>query len=128
MRYLQRVTITCGDPLTLSSTEASINSQPDASPGTQGPITRLPHGDGLALPAYATEHAAGMDLAAAVTDPVVLEPGARALIPTGMALALPQGSRLRYVPGPAWRCATVSECSTAPERSTRIIGVKSASS
>jgi dUTP pyrophosphatase len=85
MRYLQRITITCGDPPILSNTEAPNNSQPDLTVA----VTRLPHGDGLSLLTYATEHAAGMDLAAAVTDPVVLEPGARALIPTGIALALP---------------------------------------
>lgn len=54
-------------------------------------VTRLPHGAGLALPSYATEHAAGMDLLAAVTDPVTLAPGRRALIPTGIAIALPPG-------------------------------------
>jgi dUTP pyrophosphatase len=85
MRYLQRLTITCGDLPILSSTETPTNFQPDLTVA----VTCLPHGDGLPLPAYATEHAAGMDLAAAVTDSVVLEPGARALIPTGIALALP---------------------------------------
>ncbi|MCU0985704.1 MAG: dUTP diphosphatase [Acetobacteraceae bacterium] len=54
-------------------------------------ITRLPHGVDLPLPSYATEHAAGMDLLAAVTTPVTLAPGARALIPTGIAIALPPG-------------------------------------
>jgi dUTP pyrophosphatase len=43
------------------------------------------------LPSYATEHAAGMDLIAAVAEPRVLAPGARALIPTGIAIALPPG-------------------------------------
>lgn len=54
-------------------------------------ITRLPHGADLPLPAYATGHAAGMDLLAAVAAPQVLSPGARALIPTGIAIALPPG-------------------------------------
>jgi dUTP pyrophosphatase len=54
-------------------------------------ITRLPHGADLPLPAYTTAHAAGMDLLAAVAAPVTLAPGARALIPTGIALALPPG-------------------------------------
>ncbi|WP_144185535.1 dUTP diphosphatase [Elioraea rosea] len=54
-------------------------------------ITRLPHGADLALPSYATEHAAGMDLLAAVPAPVTLAPGRRALIPTGIAIALPPG-------------------------------------
>lgn len=61
-------------------------------------IKRLPHSEGLALPAYATEGAAGMDLLAAVTDPVTLAPGARTLIPTGLAIALPPGYELQVRP------------------------------
>ena len=54
-------------------------------------IIRLPHGAGLPLPAYQSEGAAGLDLVAAVPAgaPVVIEPGARASIPTGIAIALP---------------------------------------
>jgi len=54
---------------------------------------RLPHGEGLALPAHETAAAAGMDLSAAVVvdQPVVLEPGARSLIPTGFIIALEEG-------------------------------------
>ena len=57
------------------------------------PIQRLPHGEGLPLPAYETAQAAGMDLRAAVPDeaPVVLRPGSRHAVPTGLAFALPQG-------------------------------------
>lgn len=55
------------------------------------PVTQLPHAAGLALPSYATAHAAGLDLMAAVTDPILLRPGERALIPTGLALAIPVG-------------------------------------
>jgi dUTP pyrophosphatase len=56
-------------------------------------ITRLPHGTDLALPAYQSELAAGFDLLAAVPAdaPVALAPGDRALIPTGIAIALPPG-------------------------------------
>ena len=56
-------------------------------------IMRLPHGDGLPLPAYQSAHASGRDLVAAVPadKPVVIAPGDRALIPTGIALALPVG-------------------------------------
>lgn len=56
-------------------------------------VTRLPHGEGLALPAYQTDHAAGLDLLAAVDEqtPLTLSPGARALVPTGLAIALPPG-------------------------------------
>jgi dUTP pyrophosphatase len=51
----------------------------------------LPHGDGLPLPAYATPGSVGVDLAAALEAPLVLAPGARAAVPTGIALALPEG-------------------------------------
>ncbi|MBO0753886.1 MAG: dUTP diphosphatase [Bradyrhizobiaceae bacterium] len=56
-------------------------------------IRRLPHGDGLPLPAYHSEDAAGLDLVAAVAEaaPVTLAPGARALVPCGIAIALPRG-------------------------------------
>jgi dUTP pyrophosphatase len=56
-------------------------------------VRRLPHAEGLALPAYQTEHAAGLDLVAAVGehDALTLAPGERALVPTGLAIALPPG-------------------------------------
>jgi len=54
-------------------------------------ITRLPHGAHLLLPAYATEHSAGMDLLAAIAAPITLAPLSRAGIPTGIAIALPPG-------------------------------------
>ena len=54
-------------------------------------VTILPHGAGLPLPTYATAGSAGCDLVAAVAAPVTLSPGARALIPTGFAMALPHG-------------------------------------
>ncbi len=54
-------------------------------------IQRLPHARDLPLPAPATPHAAGLDLRAAVAEPLALAPGARALVPTGIAIALPPG-------------------------------------
>lgn len=56
-------------------------------------LRRLPHGEGLALPAYETAGAAGCDLRAALADgeELVLRPGERAMVPTGLAMALPQG-------------------------------------
>jgi dUTP pyrophosphatase len=54
-------------------------------------IMRLPHGEGLALPAYETKGAAGMDLRAAVTEPLILQPSARAAVPTGLAFAIQHG-------------------------------------
>ncbi len=58
----------------------------------------LPHGADLPLPAYATPGAAGMDLLAAVAEPITLAPGERALIPTGLAIALPPGYELQIRP------------------------------
>ena len=52
----------------------------------------LPHGEGLELPRYGTTASAGCDLRAALTEPLCLRPGQRALIPTGIALALPDGT------------------------------------
>ncbi len=61
-------------------------------------IQRLAHGEGLALPAYATPESAGMDIAAALTEDVVLMPGERALIPSGFAIALPPGHEAQIRP------------------------------
>ena len=61
--------------------------------GPTVPVVRLPHGRDIPLPAYETAQAAGMDLRAAVPhdEPVVLHPGDRAAVPTGLAFALPAG-------------------------------------
>ena len=63
-------------------------------------ITRLPHNPELPLPAYETDGAAGMDLRAAVPDeaPLVLKPGARAMVPTGLAFAVPRGFEAQVRP------------------------------
>lgn len=54
-------------------------------------LCRLPHAEGLPLPAYQTRDAAGFDLVAAVSEPMTLSPGERALVPTGLTMALPGG-------------------------------------
>ena len=51
----------------------------------------FPHGEGLDMPAYATAGAAGCDLRAAIEAPLLILPGGRALVPTGVAVAIPQG-------------------------------------
>ena len=61
-------------------------------------VKRLPHHDGLDLPAYSTQGSSGMDLVAAVNEDVVLRPGKRALIPTGISISLPQGLEAQIRP------------------------------
>ena len=63
-------------------------------------IRQLPHGEGLPLPAYQSAHAAGLDLLAAVPEgsPLVLAPGKHATVPTGLAIALPQGFEAQVRP------------------------------
>ena len=61
-------------------------------------VRRLAHNKDLPLPDYASAHAAGMDLLAAVTDAIDLAPGARALIPTGLSIALPLGYEAQVRP------------------------------
>lgn len=62
------------------------------------PVIKFASADGLPLPAYATPGAAGLDLAAAVTKPVVIPPGRRAVVPTGLAVALPAGFEAQVRP------------------------------
>jgi dUTP pyrophosphatase len=61
-------------------------------------IKRLPHGEGLEPPAYATAGAAGADVLAAVETSITIAPGKRALIPTGFCIALPSGYELQIRP------------------------------
>jgi dUTP pyrophosphatase len=63
-------------------------------------IRQLPHGEGLALPAYQSAHAAGLDLLAAVPEdaPVLLAPGQHALVPTALTIALPPGFEAQVRP------------------------------
>lgn len=61
-------------------------------------VETLPHFDGLELPRYETDHAAGLDLRAAVEAPVSLEPGRATLVPTGLRLAIPPGFEAQVRP------------------------------
>jgi dUTP pyrophosphatase len=63
-------------------------------------LTQLPHAKGLALPAYQSAHAAGLDLLAAVPEdhPLTLLPGRSALVPTGLSIALPEGYEAQIRP------------------------------
>ena len=61
-------------------------------------VLRLPHAEGLPLPEYATEGAAGADLSAAVSEPEVIEPGGRTAVPTGLVLEIPPGFEAQVRP------------------------------
>jgi dUTP pyrophosphatase len=61
-------------------------------------VIRLPHGADLPLPQYQSAQAAGLDLLAAVTADLIIQPGKRALVPTGIAIALPPGSEAQVRP------------------------------
>ena len=61
-------------------------------------IKRLPHGEGLALPHYATTGSAGLDLLAAIDQDLEIQPGARIAVPTGLAIELPSGVEAQVRP------------------------------
>jgi dUTP pyrophosphatase len=63
-------------------------------------VRPLPHFDGLDLPAYETSGSAGMDVRAAVPEdaPIVLQPGARDMVPTGLSVAIPEGYEIQVRP------------------------------
>ncbi len=77
-------------------------------------LQRLPQGEGLPIPGYMSEHAAGADIRAAVREQLTLLPGARALVPTGFSIALPPGYEAQVRPrsGLAIRCGVT--CLNAP--------------
>lgn len=70
----------------------------DMISGLKVRVVRLPHAVGLALPRYASHGAAGFDFIAAIEADIVLAPGARAAIPTGLKLALPHGYEMQIRP------------------------------
>lgn len=61
-------------------------------------ILRHPHAEGISLPTYMTEHAAGMDVCAACAEDVVIKVGQRVLVPTGFSIALPEGYEAQIRP------------------------------
>ncbi len=86
-------------------------------PGADGvrvALLRLPHGEGLPVPTYMTEHAAGADLQAAVREQLTLLPGARALVPTGFSIALPQGYEAQIRPRSGLAIRSGVTCLNAP--------------
>lgn len=61
-------------------------------------VTRMPGNEDINLPAYETSQSAGMDLPAAIAEDMILAPGARAMVPTGLAIALPEGYEAQIRP------------------------------
>jgi dUTP pyrophosphatase len=61
-------------------------------------IKRLPHAEGIDLPSYKSSDAAGMDIRAALDETILLKPGERALIPTGLQFAIPRGYEIQVRP------------------------------
>ena len=77
-------------------------------------LQRLPQGNGLPVPGYMSEHAAGADLAAAVREQITLLPGARALVPTGFSIALPPGYEAQVRPRSGMAIRFGVTCLNAP--------------
>lgn len=73
-----------------------MTSTPDAT--VRVALRRLPEGAGLPRPSYMSDLAAGADLCAAVSTEITLDPGARVLVPTGFAIALPAGFEAQIRP------------------------------
>jgi dUTP pyrophosphatase len=71
--------------------ELGKNTAAKPMPNVAVPIQVFPHGEGLDLPAYATAGSAGCDLRAAIEAELTITPGGRALVPTGVAVAIPPG-------------------------------------
>jgi len=77
-------------------------------------LRRLPQGEGLPLPGYMSEHAAGADLCAAVREQLTLVLGARALVPTGFSIALPPGYEAQVRPRSGLAIRLGVTCLNAP--------------
>ncbi|MGC1379812.1 MAG: dUTP diphosphatase [Candidatus Baltobacteraceae bacterium] len=77
-------------------------------------LQRLPQGEGLPLPDYMSEHAAGADLCAALREQLTLLPGARALVPTGFSIALPPGYEAQIRPRSGLAIRSGVTCLNAP--------------
>jgi dUTP pyrophosphatase len=77
-------------------------------------LRRLPEADGLPLPSYMSAHAAGADLFAAIESDVVLKPGERSLVPTGIAIALPPGFEAQVRPRSGLALRDGVTCLNAP--------------
>jgi dUTP pyrophosphatase len=77
-------------------------------------LRRLPQAEGLPVPEYQSEHAAGADLCAAIREQLTLLPGARALVPTGFSIALPDGFEAQIRPRSGLAIRNGVTCLNAP--------------
>lgn len=77
-------------------------------------VKRLPNGEGLDLPRYETALAAGCDVRAAIDAPIVLKPGERFMVPTGLAIALPPGWEAQMRPRSGLAAKHGIACVNAP--------------
>ncbi len=84
------------------------------TPEVRVALKRLPQGEGLPLPGYMSEHAAGADLCAAVREQLTLLPGSRALVPTGFSIALPAGYEAQVRPRSGLAIRTGVTCLNTP--------------
>jgi dUTP pyrophosphatase len=84
------------------------------TPEVRVALKRLPQGEGLPLPDYMSENAAGADLRAAVREQLTLLPGARALVPTGFSIALPLGYEAQVRPRSGLAIRTGVTCLNTP--------------
>lgn len=82
----------------MTASSAQKQDSSTVSNGVNIAIKQLEHAHDLKLPAYETAQSAGMDLAAAIDEAIILAPGTRALIPTGIAIALPAGYEAQIRP------------------------------
>ncbi len=82
----------------MSDHQTGILERPSTTTVTSVAVKWLPHGDGLPLPRYETPLSAGVDLAAAVDQDLTIAPGTRAMVPTGLAIALPAGYEAQVRP------------------------------
>jgi dUTP pyrophosphatase len=78
------------------------------------PVEILDHARGLPLPAYATRGSAGMDLMAAIEEPLALPPGARAAVPTGLRIAIPEGYEAQVRTRSGWALRSGVVCPNSP--------------
>lgn len=84
--------------MSLASAVARQQTAQNNSSAVTVQIKPLPHAEGLALPSYATPQSAGMDLMAAIDAPLTIEPLQRAMVPTGLTMALPDGYEAQVRP------------------------------